>query len=326
MISKNSIKASLKSLPHPLLAVMRFFVVRPIRAYTRYAPWSKGKLLLYRSIAEHLWWLEGTVTSSTVFGKTLKVDAGDIIGKHIYYFGIWEPNLTHWIECRLQRGDLFIDVGASIGYYSLLASKLVGDSGKVVAIEPLPETFGRLEDNLKKNEVRNVRTINAAAWDKTEKVKIFASQKSLSGTTTLMSEWANQWHLKKQLEVDAAPLSVILKPDEIKTARLIKIDVEGAELHVVSDMVSWLSQTIDKFEIVIELSRSILEAEGKQVGDVLRLFARFGFRGYRIENDYLASTCVANNFRPPRRIYQWPNESVDQIDVIFSRVDAEYLY
>jgi hypothetical protein len=51
---------------------------------------------------------------------------------YIYYFGVWEPNITRWIVRRLASGDMFIDVGANVGYYSLLASKLVGESGSVV--------------------------------------------------------------------------------------------------------------------------------------------------------------------------------------------------
>lgn len=326
MISRDSIKTALKSAPPPIRAVMRFLTVRPLRTYIRFAPWYIGKSLLYDSVADHLWWLEATVTGSTVFGGELEVDARDIIGKHIYYFGIWEPNLTHWIERRLRPGDLFIDVGANVGYYSLLASKLVGDSGKVVAVEALPQIFSRLEHNLRQNGAKNVRAVNAAAWDKPEKVRIFTREEALSGATTLMFEWANRWQLKQQLEIDARPLSVILTPAEIKAARLMKIDVEGAEWHIISEMTSWLAHTEADLEIMIEISRSMMEVQRKGLQDILRLFAMFGFHGYRIQNDYRASACIERNTpSAPQRIKRWPDEPVDQIDLIFSRVDAEYL-
>lgn len=326
MISKNSIKGTLKSLPAPLRVIIRFLTIRPLRTYIRFAPWSMGKLLLYNSLAEHLWWLETSVNSSTVFKSTLQVDASDIVGKHIYYFGIWEPSLTRWIQCRLRPGDVFIDVGANIGYYSLLASKLVGDSGKVVSVEALPQIFVRLEQNLRQNDTRNVRTVNAAAWDKPEKVKIFTRQEGPSGSTTLIPEWADQWHLQQQLEIDAKPLSDILTEEEIKSARLIKIDVEGAEWHVISEMQSWLSRTRKDLEIVIEISRSMMQTQGKSLQDILDVFNGFGFQGYQIQNDYLASTCIyIENYGPPQQVKQWPDERVDQIDLIFSRVNAKYL-
>jgi len=285
-----------------------------------------GKIFLYNWFADHLWWLEGKVTGTTVFGSKLEIDASDIIGKHIYYLGIWEPILTRWIERRLRPGDLFIDVGANIGYFSLLASKLVGVSGKVVAIEALPQIYRKLAYNLKQNGVNNVRTINVAAWNKSEKVKIFSRQDRPSGTTTLMFEWANQWQLREQLEIEARPLAVILTPEEIKTARLIKIDVEGAESHIISEMKSWLAQTDEKLEIIIEISRSMMASQGKAFEDILGDFAVFGFQAYRIRNDYLASTCILQHIQsPPQRIIQWPDEAVDQIDLILSRVNADSL-
>lgn len=326
MLLKNAIRAALASLPPPLLSAMRLLIIRPLRTYIRFGPWPNVRLLLYNAVAEHLWWLETTVEARMVFGGTLQVDASDIVGKHIYYFGIWEPKLTRWIQRRLRPGDLFVDVGANVGYYSLLASKLVGDTGKVVAIEALPQTFSGLEQNLRKNKVGNVRTVNAAAWDKPDKVKIFTRQEGLAGSTTLMFEWADKWHLKKQLEIDAKPLSAILTREEIQAARLIKIDVEGAEWRVLSEMASWLERTRADLEIAVEISRSMMQAQGKTFQEILALFSRFGMRAYRIENDYLASTCIAaTGHSRPRRIQQWPNEPVDQVDLIFSRSEADFL-
>jgi FkbM family methyltransferase len=323
---RDSIKSALETLPSPLRAVMRCLIIRPLRTYIRFSPWPRSRLLLYSFVAAHLWWLETRVNALTVFGCTLQVDASDIVGKHIYYFGIWEPYLTRWIQHRLRPGDLFIDVGANIGYYTLLVSKLVGDTGKVVSIEALPEIFSILQENLKKNDARNVRIVNAAAWDKSEKVKIFTRQYGLSGTSTLMPEWADGWHLEKQVEVEAKPLSAILTPEEMKSARLIKIDVEGAEWHVLSEMTSWLGETGADLEIAIEISRSMMQAQGKSFENVLQLFSIFGFRGYRIQNDYLVSSCIqTNGLSRPQRTRQWPDEPVDQIDLVFSRVDAEAL-
>jgi len=253
----------------------------------------------------------------------IRVDASDIVGKHLYYFGVWEPNLTRWISRRLATGQVFIDVGANVGYYSLLASRLVGPSGRVIAIEALPQTFEALLGNLGRNAVANVRAVNAAAWDKREKLKIFVRQEGPTGATTLMSAWADQWHLRRQVEIEADRLASLLSASEIERARIIKIDVEGAEWHVISEMTAWLSQTAPDLEIAIELSRSMMSSQGKSLRDILATFAAFGFRAYRIENDYRASSCIDRTGRPvARRITEWPGEAVDQIDVIFSRIDA----
>src|SRR5205823_8966527 len=100
-------------------------------------------------------------------------DTRDTIQQYIYYFGVWEPHLTRWIVRRLVCGDAFIDVGANVGYYSLLASKLVGTSGSVVAIEASPATFKILQSNLALNQVRNVRAMNVAVYHSKTAMKVF---------------------------------------------------------------------------------------------------------------------------------------------------------
>jgi Met-10+ like-protein len=110
---------------------------------------------------------------STAFGSQIAGDTRDIVQQYIYYFGVWEPNLTRWIVRRLAPGDVFIDVDTNVGYYSLLASKLVGESGSVVAIEASPSTFKILQTNLALNHVRDVRAVNMAAYDSTTIKKVF---------------------------------------------------------------------------------------------------------------------------------------------------------
>lgn len=326
MISKSSVRTALKSLSPEVQMALRAVVLRPSRFYIRFAPWTAGKLGLFNAVAEHLWWLETRVEAMTRFGDVLQVDASDIVGKHIYYFGVWEPNLTNWISRRLGPGQMLIDVGANVGYYSLLASRLVGPSGHVVAIEALPQTAEILRQNLRRNDARNVRTVNAAAWDKQESLKIFVRQEGPSGATTLMSNWADQWHLRRQVDIEAEPLATLLSAKEIETARIIKIDVEGAEWHVVSEMTSWLERTSPDIEIAIEISRSMMSAQGKCWQDILALFAAFGFHAYRIVNDYRASSCIEwNTLVPALRITEWPSDAVDQIDVIFSRTYSNEL-
>jgi hypothetical protein len=74
--------------------LLRSVVILPLRGYLRYFPIRTGKLTAPRYRPAHLWWLESRTKASTVFGSTLNVDAGDICGRFIYYFGVWEPNLT----------------------------------------------------------------------------------------------------------------------------------------------------------------------------------------------------------------------------------------
>lgn len=324
-MSKNSLKERLKQLPEGVKAAMRLPVM-PVRAYIRHAPFALGKQALWDLIVSHLWWLETTVNAETVFGARLRANGKDIVGKYLYYFGIWEPNLTHWMERRLQPGDLFVDVGANIGYYSHLASKLVGESGRVVSIEALPQIFKTLEHNLKANGLRNVRPVNAAVWHREEKLKMFADAQNPSGTTTLIHEWADHWNLQGEFEVDARTLSAILTEEEIKNVRLIKIDVEGAEWNVVSEMRSWLPSCRKEAEIIIEVAPDMLKTHGKTGQDMLDIFAELGYNAYEIANEYTADAYIHHhNPINPKRLDGFPASGRDQYDIIFSRTDAPFL-
>ena len=68
----------------------------------------------------------GTATARTRFGSDIPVTTADLIQRYLYLFGSWEPNLTHWISARIRPGDTVIDVGANIGYFTLLAAHLTG--------------------------------------------------------------------------------------------------------------------------------------------------------------------------------------------------------
>lgn len=324
-MNKNSLKTSLTKLPTSALWILRLVLTRPLRTYFRFSPFRFGKEFLWNQLSAHLWWLETIVCAKSVFGSTLRVDARDIVGRYIYYFGVWEPNLTRWITQGLKPGDTFIDVGSNIGYFTLLASKLVGTQGKVIAVEALPQTFHVLEHNLRVNSVSNVRAANIAAWHQEEELEIYTQPESPSGTTTLIPEWATQWNLKPVLKVSAKPLSDILSPDEIRSARMIKIDVEGAEWNVLMGLASALQESRSDLEIIMEVAPALLESQGKSSKELVDFFAGFGFFPYRLANDYSAiSYFSSRTYGRPERLYQIPT-TADQTDVIFSRKDADSL-
>ena len=81
----------------------------------------------------------GTATTKTYFGSLMECDPRDSIQATILHFGTWEPNVSRVFEELVKPGDSVIDLGANIGYHTLLLSKLVGASGKVIAVEALPE-------------------------------------------------------------------------------------------------------------------------------------------------------------------------------------------
>src|SRR4051794_12278193 len=142
-----------------------------LRAALRYGPrggWSQA--LWWRLVDPYFAWHSHRFVARTRFGSKVEGDTCEILQQHIYYFGAWEADLSQWIAGRLGTGDVCVDVGANAGYFSLLASDIVGDSGAVVAIEASPRVFEILQANLARNRARNVRPVNIAAADSSDTV------------------------------------------------------------------------------------------------------------------------------------------------------------
>ncbi len=295
-------------------------LARLFRFYVRYFPFSFGKRALWaRVIDPYFAWKSHPFAASTLFGMKMKGDAEEIIQQYIYYFGVWEPQITAWVSRRLAPGDTFVDVGANIGYYSLLASKLVGKTGTVVAIEASPTTFKDLLTNLKLNGVSNVRAANVAASDSEGIAKIYRGHKHNVGLTTMLECPG----FDSECEVRAAPLSTILKPEELKGARLVKIDVEGAECSVVSGMRLLIEKGRTDAEIIIEIDPELLKSQGKTPDDVLRPFLDVGYHAYQLDNDYTPQAYIPlPREKRPSRLSAPIRVTTD---VVLSRKDSEFL-
>ena len=324
MKTRNIIAAIKAVSPEPLKRALRVLLIVPIRLYFRFFPSRFLKKSLWNGVLEHLWWLETDVNAKVAYGSVLTVNPREGLGRCMYYFGKWEPNLSQWLSKRLGPNDVFVDIGANVGYFSLLASRLVGSGGKVVAIEALPEIYGLLRGNIEKNAATNVRAVNLAVWDSNAELKIFTHPNNHVGCTTVMKAWAGRWGLEEFSKVRAVPLPGILENAEAGRVRLIKIDVEGAEWHVLKGLESMLSGCRQDLEIIVEVTPVALAAEGKSWRDIFGFFERYAFHPYVIPNDYSVDAYL----RPTRldKLQRALELKADeQCDLVFSKIDAPCL-
>jgi len=132
-----------------------------------------------------------------------------------------EPRTWKIIRSLIRKGDVFVDVGAHVGTYTIPVAKIVGSNGIVVALEPSPFNYQILRRNVEINELRNCILINKAAWSKRAKLQFYYTTQA-TGISSLFPEWT-KYH----------PLDDILKEvPPIDRIRVLKIDVEGAEVEV----------------------------------------------------------------------------------------------
>ncbi|MEV0373116.1 FkbM family methyltransferase [Streptomyces sp. NPDC050636] len=289
----------------------------------RDAPGSFGKALLAeRYLNPHLREHPRRRVTEARFGARFAVDTQDLIQRFLYTFGLWEPHMTRWLQRRLQPGDTFVDVGANIGYFSLLASQLVGGKGRVVAIEAAPACHRRVLQHVEMNGCINVRAVNAGVSDDQKTLTfILASSTNLGAASIVPYEGLAE----STFDVEAYPLPDLLDPEEITSARVIKIDVEGAEGGVVRGMAPMLDKLRPDVEITVEVSPDRMERLGDSVTELLETMREHGFHTYRLANDYAPGSYPAALRRSTVVPVRWRGPVVDESDLIFSRVDAETL-
>jgi len=247
----------------------------------------------------------------TLFGATLLCNPHDLIQTTILHFGVWEPEISSVISGILEPGDIFVDIGANTGYDTLLGSKLVGPEGGVVSIEAAPDTFRRLKENVARNGCQNVRTENLAASDKRGRLSMFSVSSTNLGAATTIPRIGNV----RIAEVDAFPLDEILTQQELIRAKLIKIDVEGAEYGILQTIIDKLSIYPRDMQLIVEMS-----ADQPNATRVFEAMLSAGFSAYSLENVYSYSWYLKWGApSPPVVLTRLPDE---QTDVLFRRDKA----
>jgi FkbM family methyltransferase len=208
-----------------------------------------------------------------------------------------------------------VDVGANVGYYTLLASRLVGDQGGVIAVEAAPWMHDVLKQQLVRNAVSNVRTVQAAAGAEIGQLRLYRGDAGNLGSAHTISQRAAG---EVGLEVTTLPLSAILSEDEIRRVRVVKIDVEGAELSVLRGLESVMHRMRRDVEILVEISPELMADGEKSARLILSLMRSKGFQSHWLENDY-SWTAYLSRGTSAESMPLVHHNVASQTDVVFSR-------
>ena len=310
MVSDSNIKRIKRTIAVP--------VFKGVRAYVRYAPIRWGKI--------HLWefagrWLNHYGIRQVVrvkYGARLVCSSEDLIQSRLMFFGVWEPGLTRLLQLRLQPGDCFVDVGANIGYFTLLASRLVGERGTVVAIEASPTTSESLKSNIRLNLAHNVRVIQAAVTNRRGSIPLYAGPKDNRGAASLRPQDGRPL----EAAVEAIPLTEMLSEEEWSRARLIKIDVEGTEAEVLKSILANPSLLRADAEIVVEMTPAWLSGIGESADGLIAAFEELGFAAYELSGVPSATAHLTGRRPIIRRLDRGFHK---QADIVLSRRKDLYL-
>jgi FkbM family methyltransferase len=189
----------------------------------------------------------------------------------------FEETEISFLNKFVKKGDCFFDIGANIGLFSLHASKIIGDKGNIIAFEPTPETFSRLQENIKINSFFNVKTENIGLSDTSGTIKFHTSNDGYDA----WNSFATLTDIGKCSEIDVSTntLDNYIKTNNIKKIDLIKLDVEGWELNVLKGATELLSSS-DSPVFLVEFTESNAFAAGYYCGELFDFVKSFGYKWY----------------------------------------------
>jgi len=189
---------------------------------------------------------------------------------------VWEDLETRWILHTIRAGDVFVDVGANIGYYTVIAAKTVGDQGHVYAFEPDPTSFAILKANVERNGLANVTLEQKALSNEPGSLRLFLAHQNKGDHRIFDEDGA----ARPFLDVEALRLDDYA-PLKGKKVDFIKVDTQGAEGIILEGMTDTIAAN-PNMAMVMEYTPSSLQAVGTDPAEFLAKLQKMDFRFFNL--------------------------------------------
>ena len=211
-------------------------------------------------------------------GLAFHCDPRDSVAREACYTGLYEPQETQLVSRLLHPGDVFVDVGANWGYFTLAAAHRVGKAGRVVAFEPEPRLFDLLTANVALNQLTSVDTHRLAVAESRGSLSFeaFSADSDNWGQSRAVTAGADA-----DFHADAVALDDVLDDEDIARVQVTKIDVEGGEAEVLAGMERGLHRGRYRY-LLVECHPALLAQRGHDETDTLRPLTEAGYRLWSI--------------------------------------------
>jgi FkbM family methyltransferase len=230
---------------------VRTGLLRPVRklglAVARYWPWP--------------------VRAQLANGQWLYVDLRSSIGRGLFMTGVFDPEVFEPIRCCLRSDDLFLDVGANVGYYSICALDLVGETGEVHAFEIDPRPLRCLRKTITRRRLRRLHLHAVAVSDEVGQATLLAEPDA--GHSRVVADGPGP-------RVPTITLDAWKQQHSARRVAALKIDVEGGELRVLRGALNLLRS--DRPLVVCEAAESNLQRHNSRTDQLLDFLAAVGYQ------------------------------------------------
>lgn len=247
--------------------------------------------LLHRTVRPVLRWAWDFLWHAIIHIRVLRggpaavldLDVGEItvdlrdtrVARPLYRYREYEPDERSAMRQLIMPGMHAIDIGAQIGYHTLLLSQLVGDDGRVLAIEAAPDNFSLLEHNIQHNGIANVTTVNVAVADRPNQLGLAIDPSNLGVHHVVMSTPGTDTIAVPAETVDSVANRERLRP------QFVKMDIEGGEVAALHGMATLIHG--EDMTFLAELNRVALETAGTTSAALLAEFANHGYQFFSVE-------------------------------------------
>lgn len=216
--------------------------------------------------------------------KTLQIYLyKDSILSRFIHKGNFEEQELAFMLSNINEGDTFIDIGANIGLFSLLAAEKVGTTGNVISFEPFPNTFKRLTDNIELNALKNIDAKNIGLSDKDDVLKFYYSDTGFDAWNSFAP--TNDKRLRKEISIGVSTLDKELENTDKSKVKFVKIDVEGWEKYVIMGGTQFFAEYSPI--VMVEFTEENTLNAGYFVNEIFGLLENLGYEWYRIDGQNL---------------------------------------
>jgi FkbM family methyltransferase len=212
-------------------------------------------------------------------GKGLRLDVGNTT--ELFLQGKYENPVQEVVSRMLDTGNVFFDIGANIGFFSLLAARIVGSTGAVYAFEPVPENAALVEKNARFNKFDNIKIFKLAMASTTGKEELLLAR--YAGGASLKTAGTPPDH-SGSIIVETSTVDDFLQAQKVRPPDIVKIDVEGAELDVLHGMVDTLRNRGPK--LIIEVDDGNEQKCEEKLRSSQEFLSGFSYRSEVIPNSY----------------------------------------
>lgn len=271
-------------------AVFKFLPLLPVNLLENLAE-SQPDSLKYRLASAGLHQRDVTIRNG--IAKGLKFNTGKSCPE--LALGTYEVPIQNIFAQNLNPGDVFYDIGANVGFFSVIAAKLVGDAGKIYAFEPGEDNAKAIRHNARLNNFTQIEVIEKAVSDTSGQGQLLLAQYS-GGHALATADTPPD--LAGEVTVDLVSIDDLIAENKIAPPNFVKVDVEGAELDVLKGM----RETIKTYQptVIYEVDDGDLTAYERKYQELADFFESLNYQVTQTEDSYnTIDWCVGHAIATP---------------------------